>query len=218
MLVQQKQVGLFQGGHQKGQSLTLAAGQKTHLGSEPVFQTQIQNFQLLHIGLPLGTGDTGPEGSGHSPAGGQSQILLDLHGGGGTHHGILEDPADELSPLVFGQAGHVVAADGNGSGIHPPDACHGVEHGGLARTVAADDGDEIPFGKMEIQPPQGNLFVDGSGIEGFGHIFDFQHNCVLLTWMPWQASAGSSNREPPGRRPRSERKSASDSWSQSSAG
>ena len=38
VLVQQKQVGLFQRCHQKGQSLTLTAGQQADLGGQPVFQ------------------------------------------------------------------------------------------------------------------------------------------------------------------------------------
>ena len=89
------------------------------------------------------SGDAPAQPPGLSPAGGQGQVLHDLRGGGGAQHGVLEHPADVGGPLVLGQAGHIGAADGDSALVYHPGAGHSVEHGGLARAVAADDGAEV---------------------------------------------------------------------------
>ena len=50
--------------------------------------------------------------------------------------------------------------------VHGEGAGDGVEHGGLARAVAADDGDEIPVMEGQIQTVQGFLGVDGLMLQG----------------------------------------------------
>jgi hypothetical protein len=108
-------------------------------------------------------------------SGGQRQIFLDLHGGGGAHHGVLEHPADVLRPLVLRQMGHVHPAHGDGALVHRPHPGDGVEEGGLARAVAADDGDEVPLVQVERHPIQGGFFVHGAGVEGLIDIFHVKH-------------------------------------------
>ena len=184
VLVQQQQLGLLQGGHQQGQGLPLAAGEQAYLAGQPILQAQIQDLQQLLILLPLGPGDAGAEGAALPPAGGQGQVLLDLHGGGGAHHGILEHPADELGPLVLGQAGHILPVDGDGAAIHRIDAGHQVEQGGLARAVAADHRHEVPVVEGEGHAVHGPLLVDGAGVEGLVDFLDLKHGSALLSCPP----------------------------------
>ena len=179
VLVQQQELGPLQGGHQKGQRLTLAAGEEAHLGGEPVLKAQIQGLEQLPILLPLLLGNAPPETPGLAPAGGESQVLLDLHGGGGSLHGVLEDPADEGRPLEFRQAGNILPADGNAAAVHGKSPGDGVEQGGFARAVAADNGDEVPLVEMEGEVVQSRPGVDGTRVEGLGDVFQIKHGCCL---------------------------------------
>ena len=181
VLVQKQQLGLNEGGHQQRQCLALAAGQEAHLAGEPVLQPQVQDLQPLNVLLPLCLGDACPQGAALAPAGGQCQIFLDLHGGGSAQHGVLEHPADVFGPLVLRHVGQVHAADGNAAGVHRPHAGHGIEQGGLTGAVAADDGDKVAVVQMQGKAPQGGLFVDGAGVEGFPDVFDLKHLRHLLS-------------------------------------
>ena len=134
--------------------------------------------QLLILFL-LRLGDAPFQTTALAPAGRQRQIFNDLHGGRGAHHGVLEHAADELGPLELRQAGHIGAADGDGTGIHGEGASHGVEHGGLAGAVAADDGAEVAVVQGQADAPEGLLFVDGPGVKGLPDLFDLKH-----WWIP----------------------------------
>ena len=151
MLVQKQQLRLLQGRHQQCQRLTLTAGQQADLGGHPLLQSQIEDLQLLPIERAIRFGDAEAEGSGLAAARRQGKIFLDLHGGGGTHHGILEHPPNIFCPLVFRQGGHVHAVNEDFPGVHRENAGDGVEHGTLARAVAADDGDEVTLVHGQIQ-------------------------------------------------------------------
>ena len=175
VLVQKQQLRLLQSRHQQRQRLTLAAGQQTDLGGHPVFQSQIKNPQLFLIELPVRLGDTGPESSGLAPACRQRKVFLDLHSRGSAHHGVLKHPADVLCPLILRQGGHVHAVNEDFPGVHLKHSGDGVEHGALARAVAADDGDEIALVHGQIQTVQRHLLVHRSGVEGLADIFQLQH-------------------------------------------
>ena len=179
VLVQQQELGPLQGGHQKGQRLTLAAGEEAHLGGEPVLKAQIQGLEQLPILLPLLLGNAPPETPGLAPAGGESQVLLDLHGGGGSLHGVLEDPADEGRPLELRQAADILPADGDAAAVHGKRPGDGVQQGGFARAVAADDGDEVPLLQMEAEVVEGRPGVDSARMEGFGDVFQIKHGRFL---------------------------------------
>ena len=139
---------------------------RPHPGRQAALQPQIQGLEQFPVFLPLLFGDADAEGAGLAAAGGQGQVLLDLHGGGGAGHGVLEHPADVFGALVFAEAGDIGAVDGDAAVVHRPDAGHRIEHGGLAGAVAADDGDEIALVEVEGQAVQGGLFVHRAGIEG----------------------------------------------------
>ena len=175
MLVQQQELRLLEGGHQQGDRLALAAGQQAHLGRQPVLQAQTQGLEQLVVVCPLQLGDAPAQPALIAPTLGQSQVLLQLHVGRGAHHGILEHAADETGPLVLRQGGDVLPIQYDAPLIHRPDAGDGVEHGGFARPVAADDSDKVTRGQMQGQIDEGFLFVDGTGVEGLADVLNIQH-------------------------------------------
>ena len=89
-----------------------------------------------------------------------------------------------------------------------------VEHGALAGTVTANDGDEFTGIQMKVQVVQRSLFVNGAGVEGFIDVFQFKHDpspfrrCVFYG----QGRTDFSNRGSPGTVQPAGRKSASAGW------
>ena len=179
MLVQQQELGLFEGRHQQRDSLALTAGEQTDLAGHTVFQPQIQRFEQLVVFVVLLLRDADFERAGKTPAGRQGQVLVDLHRRGGAHHRVLEHAANVLGTLVLGQAGHILPVNNDFAHIHRPDARDGVQHRGFARAVAADDRDKVAVLQRQIQSLQGDLLIDGSCIEGLVYILDLKH-CPYL--------------------------------------
>ena len=195
VLIQQQQLGGDQGGHQQGQCLTLAAGQKTHHGVHPVLQPQTQLGQLLPEFLPLCRGNHGKGGAGvGGPEIGQGQVFLNGHVGGGAFQGVLEHPADEFAPLIVRQPGDVHSVQNHLAGIRLKGSGDGVEHGGFACAVGAENGDEVPGGQMEAQIVQGPLFIHGAGGKGFGDVVQSQHFALppFLIWMAGSPMASAT--------------------------
>ena len=108
-------------------------------------------------------------------SGGQSQVFLNLHGGGSAHHGVLEHTAQERGPFEFGQTGNILTVNKNGAAVHGEGAGNGIEHSGFSRTVAADYGDKIPLVQGQTQIIQRCFFVDGAGEEGFRDVFQLKN-------------------------------------------
>ena len=179
VLVQQQQLGLFQGGHQQRQRLALSAGEEAYLAGQPILQPQVQIFQHLLVLLLLRLGHAPAEAPPLAPAGRQGQVLQNLHGRRGAQHGVLEDPADIRGPLVVRQVGYVHAADGDGPAVHGPGPRHGVQKGGFARPVAADDGTEVPVLQRQAHAPEGLFLVDRPGVENLPDFFYFKHGWRL---------------------------------------
>ena len=105
----------------------------------------------------------------------QGEIFLDGHMGGAAAHGVLEQAADLPGALILRLEGDVLAVQVNISAVGEKAAADGVEQSGFARAVGADDGDEVTGVQVQAQVPQGYLFVDGAGVEGFGDVVDLQH-------------------------------------------
>ena len=99
---------------------------------------------------------------------GEGEVFLDLHVRGRAHHGVLEHAADVLRAAVLRHGSHVHTVEDDAPVIHRPDTRDGVEHGGFAGSVAADDGHEIARLQVQGQAVERPLFVDGAGVEGLG--------------------------------------------------
>ena len=107
---------------------------------------------------------------------GQSQIFLDGHIGSSTLQRILEQSADLTAALVLGQKGHVPAVQQDPAAVHEEISGDGVEEGGLARTVGADNGGEIPGGQVETEIIQSQPGIHRSGVKGHGDVLQTQHS------------------------------------------
>ena len=125
--------------------------------------------------LALLFGDASPQRTGNAAACRQGEVFLNAHRGGSAHHRILEHAADVLGALMLRQAGDILPVDEDLTHINGPDTGHCVEHRGLARTVAADDGDKIAVFERQVKAFQGNFLIDRTGVEGLIDIFDLKH-------------------------------------------
>ena len=195
VLVQQQELGLLERGHQQGQRLTLSAGEQAHLGGHAILQPQAQGLELLAVTLALGLGNANPQGALLAAARSQRKVLLDLHGGGGAGHGILEHAAQQVRAAVLGQVGHVRAVDDDPALVHRPHAGDGVQDGGLARAVAADDGHEVAVLQVEVHAVERDLLIDGLGVESLADVDQVKHACGLPSCGSCPSSRGSPGTE-----------------------
>ena len=77
------------------------------------------------------------------------------------------------------QVGHVVAIDDDTALVHRPYARDGIENGGFARAVAADDGDKITVIEVQIDMVQRHALVDRAGIKSLSDVNQIKHACCL---------------------------------------
>ena len=168
VLVEQQQLRLLQGGHEQRQRLALAAGEQADLRRHAVLKAEAKALELLMIFLALRLRDAPAQRALLATARGEGEVLLDLHVRCRAHHGVLEHAADVLRAAVLRHGSHVHTVEDDAAGVHRPDARDGVEHGGFAGTVAADDGHEIARLQVQGQSVERPLFVDGAGVEGLG--------------------------------------------------
>ena len=80
---------------------------------------------------------------------------------------------------MLGHLGHILAIDLDGAEIRLPNTGDGIEHGGLAGTVTADDGDEIAVFQVEIQTCQSGLRIDRAGVKCLVKSCDLKHGPYL---------------------------------------
>ena len=155
--------------------MPLTAGKEPHAGGQAILKAQIKGLEQLAVLLPLCLGDTDAQGAALAAPGCQCQIFLDLHGGGGAGHGVLEHAANVSGALMLAQAGDVHVVDQDLALVHRPHTGNGIQHGGFACAVATDDGNEITFVQLQVQAVQGGFLVHRACIEGFGNILDLKH-------------------------------------------
>jgi len=167
VLVEQQQLRLLQGGHEQRQRLALAAGEQADLRRHAVLKAEAEALELLMIFLALRLRDAPAQRALLAAARGEGEVLLDLHVRCRAHHGVLEH-ADVLRAAVLRHGSHVHTVEDDAPVIHRPDARDGVEHGGFAGAVAADDGHEIARLQVQGQAVERPLFVDRAGVEGLG--------------------------------------------------
>ena len=175
VLIQQKELRLIQGCHQKSQSLPLSTREKPYFAGQAVFQAQAQGGQLRPEEIPLLAGNTWAESTGFAPAVGQRQVFLNAHGGCGSHHRVLEHPAQIFGPFVLGKPRNVHAIQADGSAICGKDPGNEVQGGGFSRAVATDYRDKVSLFQGEVQAVNGPLFVDGASVENLVKSVEFKH-------------------------------------------
>ena len=175
MLVEQQQLRLLQGSHQQCDGLTLAAGEKADSRSHPILQTETESFQAFAVFHTLFFGHTPAETAFLTAAFRKGEVFLQLHVRGRAHHRILKHTPDQKGSLMLGQSGDVVPVQNDAALVNGPDTGNGVEHGGLSRTVSADDGDKITGIQMERELVQRAFLVDGAGVEGLADLEQVKH-------------------------------------------
>ena len=185
MFIQKQQLGRHQGGHQQRQRLPLTAGQQTHRGVHPVFQSQTQHGKLFPETFPVCLADHGKRGCvGGCPHIRQRQVFLNGHIGGSALQRILEKAADILAALEIGKMGDILAIQNHTAAIRGKGTGDGTEQSGFTGTVGAQNSDEVALAEGQINARQGSLFVDGAFGEGLLDVFQFQHLSFLPFWLP----------------------------------
>ena len=94
----------------------------------------------------------------------------------------MEQVADDPAALVFRRKGDVLIAQRDAALVGDETAGDGVEEGGFARAVGADDGGEVSRFHRQADTVQGDLFVDGAGVEGLVQTAKLKH--LHLTHPP----------------------------------
>ena len=128
MLVQQEEPRLLQCGHQQRQGLPLSAGKQPDFRRQPVFQTQIQDFQFLPELFAFLCRYAPAKAAAFPAAPGERQVFINLHRGGRSCHRILEYAADQLRSFKIRKAGHVFTVDPDRTGIDRPDTGDRIQH------------------------------------------------------------------------------------------
>ena len=201
MLVQKEELRVGHGGHHEGQGLALAAGEEADRLLHAVLEAHVQQGQAVTEGVLLGAGHMAEPAASSR---GEGEVLLDGHAGGAAQHGVLEEAADDLRPLILREEGDVAPVQDDAAGIGIEAAGDGVEEGGLPCPVGADDRDEVARVEVEREVADGALFVHGAGVEGLGDVGDGQHVSApppLSPGLPGRGGAGGGawGSEPSGR-------------------
>ena len=141
-------------------------------------------------------------------AGGEGEVLFDPHRVGAVPIiGSWNTRPMNAARLCSGRLVTFGAVDDDLAGVDKERAGGGVEHRGLARAVAADDGDEVAVVQRQTQAVQRGLGVDGAGVEGLIKFLEFKHGRCLRSLRSGAAPCGgtscSSSRGWRGRPPRS---------------
>ena len=175
MLVEEEQLRLLNRCHQQRERLALTAGEQTDLGGHAVLKSEPEPGEHLPVVGALRLGDAPLQRARLAAARRDGEVLLNLHVGSRAGHGILEDAPDILRALMFAKARNVGAVDHDAARVNAPDARNGVEHGGLARTVAADHGDKVAVVQREVDAAERLFLIDRAGVEGLVDIRQFKH-------------------------------------------
>ena len=133
------------GGHEKGHSLTLSAGENPCLHIQLILQAQTQKPEVfpveinsLFIGAPA-------QVEGLSLGVCQRHVFQNRHVGTGSHRRVLVNAANDSLPSVLRHFRNIRSMDENASGIYGNTSADNIQHGSLSGTVASHHGDELPL-------------------------------------------------------------------------
>ena len=165
-LIHQHNAGIGHQGPAGGQHLLLAAGEGARQLLPALLQpgeVGIDLFQIL-VDFMLILQDIGPH----------AQVFL--HGHAGKHMASFRHMGQaHVDDLMGRRLLQVLPVQGHGAGGGSNQAGDGVQGGGFAGAVGADEGDQLPFPHAEGDALQG---VDGP--VKHVQIFDFKHGLSLL--------------------------------------
>ena len=113
---------------------------------------------------------------------GQRKVFLDGHVGRGALEGVLKQVADDLAALVLRLKSDVLSAQNDAALVGDEPAGNGIEQGGFACAVGADDGGKVARFHVQADPVQRHFFVDRAGVEGLVQIVQLKH--FHLTFPP----------------------------------
>ncbi len=103
MLVKKQYFRLFERCHQKRQSLSLTAGEESHLDSHSVLESQFEGSEGIVVDFSLLSAYTPLKASFLPPAVSKSHVLLNEHIGCSSHHRVLKDTPQHQCSLIVGK-------------------------------------------------------------------------------------------------------------------
>ena len=180
VFVQQQDFAGLQAGHQQADGLALAAGEQADAVCEAVFEAEFEQGEFFaeEFAVLAVQGETQPA---FAAAGvGQCHVFFDAECFAGAGQRVLEDAGDEVGAFVGGQAGNVAAVDVYAAAVHHQVAADGVEEGGFARAVAADDGNEFAVSDVQAHAAHGRVFDGCAGVEGYFQVVGAHHGVGFL--------------------------------------
>ena len=126
-------------------------------------------------------------------SGGQRHVLFDGEVFTGARHRVLEHACHALGAGPHGHACDVHAIDGDSAAVHRLVARNGVQKGGLAGPIGANDGDELPGRNVQRHAAQGAGFDRCAGVEGDFEVLGAQHGALSVrgfrTACAWRTCA-----------------------------
>ena len=185
MLIQDKEFNGGHGGHEQRHGLALAAGEDAYLDIHFILQAKAKGAQGFAVGFhPLPVGSR-TEVKCLAFIISKGHVFQDCHGWAGAHGRILIDASDAALTLVFRHPGDVFPANDDLAVVQRDASADDIEHGSLARAIAAHHGDKlmVPDSKAEILEQA--HFIDRTGIVVFIDVFQFKHGS--LPSFPWRS-------------------------------
>ena len=193
VLVEQQDAGRLQRGHQQAHGLALAAREQADAVGQAVLQAQAQCGQALAKTFPHRCLDGAAQVAESAAALRQRHVFFDGEVFAGARHRVLEHAGHALGAGPHGHAGDVHAVDGDAAAVHCLVARNGVQKGGLAGAIGADDGDELPGRNVQRHAAQCAGFNRRAGVEGDFEVLGAQHGALSVrgfrTACAWRTCA-----------------------------
>ena len=143
MLIKEQQLRRHHRCHEKRQRLALPAGEETNGVFHAILETHVELPELIgEEGLIL-LADAAEGIAVRRAQVRKRKVFFDRHVWRSAAQGVLKKPPDTAGALVLGQEGDVLLGERNAALVDIKAARDGVEEGRFARTVRADDGDEV---------------------------------------------------------------------------